>query len=162
MNMRMRIRSSFLHTAIQRRSSRQGATVVETSLVLMAFLLLLFGMLEMGLIVFQRNAVSHAARQVARRAIVRGELAPPEMASWGPVAYTSPASAAGEIAEMVKPLLVGLDLDRTSIQLEWIDGNHRVEDRVRVTVTTLHSPLLLSLFTDSWSLSGVSTMSIAH
>ena len=141
---------------------RRGATAVETALVMLAFLILVFGMLELGMTVFQRNIVSHAARQGARRAIVRGELAPPELSAWGPAAYDSPADSDHEIAQVMAPFLAGLDLSRTNIQMQWIDGNNEIDSRVRVTVTTARDPFLTFLFTDSWTLTGESTMPIAH
>jgi Flp pilus assembly protein TadG len=135
---------------------------VETAIVLLAFLTLVFGMLELGIAVMRHNIVSQAARQGARRAIVRGDLAPPQFEAWGPEAYNASANSSDEIAETIRPYLAGLDLDRTTIQMEWIDGNNETQSRVRVTVTTAHDPFLTFLFTSGWTLTGVSTMSIAH
>jgi len=141
---------------------RRGATALETAIVLMVFLTLVFGMLEFGLAVFRSNIVSQAARQAARLAIVRGEYAEPELKAWGPTTYNSPATATDEIALAVRPYLAGLDLDRTNVQMEWIDGNHEVESRVRVTVTTQHDAFLTFMFTNQWTFRGVSVMPIAH
>lgn len=141
----------------------RGATAVETAIVLAVFLVLVFGMLELGIAVFRYHVVSQGARQGARQAIVRGELAPPELSEWGPAEYGPQfGSADDEIAVAIRPYLTGLDLDRTTIQLSWPDGNTRIGSRVRVTVNTTHEPFVTFLFTTGWTLTGDSTMRIAH
>jgi Flp pilus assembly protein TadG len=154
--------SRAIRPSASRCAGRCGAAAVELAIVLFAFLILVFGMLELGIVVLRSNIVSQAARQGTRRAIVRGEMAPPQFTAWGPATYTATANSDDEIAATLRPFLAGLNLERTTIQMEWIDGDNRIESRVRVTVTTAHDPFLTILFTTGWNLTGVSTMPIAH
>jgi hypothetical protein len=151
--------------------SCRGATAVELALVLPVLLMLVFGLVELSITVFQYNIVSQGARQAARLAIVRGELSGPELTPWGPPATTSPLvveataageDVAGEIARLMQPYLTGLDLTQTTITLSWPDGNNAIENRVTARVTTQHQPLLTFLFTTGWTLTGQSTLPIAH
>jgi hypothetical protein len=63
----------------------------------------------------------------------------------------------------ISDLLVGCDLSRTEITMEWLGGGNGFEDLVRVTVTTPYQPVLLFMFgADELTLRGSSTMPIAH
>ncbi len=53
-----------------RKQARRGATLVETGIVLSAFLFLLFGLFEYGRLIMVRHLLDHAAREGARRAVV--------------------------------------------------------------------------------------------
>ncbi|MCH7862944.1 MAG: hypothetical protein IH998_15000, partial [Proteobacteria bacterium] len=89
--------------------------------------------------------------------------APPKLDEWGPATYTSGANSGDPIAETIKPYLSGLDLDNTTITIEWLDGSTKIQDRVRVTIITSHEAFLTIIVGSStWTLSGVSTMPIAH
>ena len=110
-----------------------------------------------------QEIVCQAARQGVRRAIVHGRLAAPRQTSWGPAPYVGKASAADEIAAAVRPHLAVLDPGRVTIQVDWLDSGNDPQQRVRVSVSTTWTPLLLSLFgSGSWTLSAASTMPIAH
>ena len=56
----------------QTRCKRRGVSLVEFSLVLPVFLLILFGGFEFGRICLVRNAANNAAYQAARRVMVPG------------------------------------------------------------------------------------------
>ena len=118
--------------------------------------------------VLRYNWVSEASRQGARMSIVRGTLAPgttgtPVMNSWGPTTYEQPATDAGEIAKSLEPYLTLLDSSRTTIRVEWLDGNLEVGSRVRFTVITSHEAFISAMFGGhNWTLAGTSTMEIAH
>lgn len=151
------------------------------AIVLMVFLTVVFGMVELSVAVFRYHIVSQAARQAARMAIVHGELAPPTMTDWN-AAYgggtnkfgpqtISTAAADNEIIygkpgdtgfPGITKYIAGLDPAGTTIQLEWIDGDTRLGSRVRATVTTTYSPLITFLFSDDFTLTGQSVMQIAH
>lgn len=49
--------------------------MVEFSIVIMLFLMLMFGTLEMAIAIFRYHLVSQGARQAARQAIVHGKQA---------------------------------------------------------------------------------------
>ena len=142
---------------------RRGVAATELAIVILVFLTLIFGMIELAIVVFQYHVVSQGARQIARLAIVRGELAPPELTAWGPTTKTVAADdTTDEVALAGKGYLTGLDLSVTTIEVEWIDGSIALEKRVQITVTTTHQAILSFPLSGSWTLSGRSIMPIAH
>src|SRR5262245_47255415 len=68
----------------RRRRARNGATLVETALVLPVVLLVVLGVIEVGLSIHSRNTAAWIAREAARHAAVHGSLAAPRMSVWGP------------------------------------------------------------------------------
>lgn len=144
------------------KTSRRGASMVEAAIILPIFLTLILGMLDLSVGVFRQHVVSQAARHGARRAIVHGKMAPPKTTAWGTAAYTGNGDASDEIATAIKPSLTGLDPAQTTIQVQWIDGSNDVESRVRVTVSTTWTPIMLALLGGQKTLTASSTMPIAH
>ena len=146
---------------------RRGAVVLEMSLILGMFLVLTIGMLDLGIGVFRYHIVSQAARQGARRAIVHGEMAN-VLGQWGPSTIDVPATSNGIPIvdgpnDGIQPMLVGCDLDKTRIRVEWLGGSNALEESVRVTVTSEYKPIMLFIFPDvTIPLSASSTMQIAH
>lgn len=149
-----------------RNRGRRGAATVETAIVILPFLTLVLGMLDLGTAVFRHHVVSQAARQGVRKAIVHGSRAPSGWnggkwgtATYGPVA----ANVADPKAQAIAPYLSGLDPDATNITMEWPDGSNATEKRVRVTVTTTWTPVVTFIFGGSTqTLSASATMPIAH
>lgn len=137
--------------------------MVETAIISSVFLLLILGTFDLGLATYRFNTLSQAARQGARKAIVRGKLAPPAMTAWGPATYNGTAGDGSVYAQAVSPMLVGFVLNDVTIKVEWPDGDNALQQRVRYTVTTTYRPLLTSVFSNSsYTQSAASTMPIAH
>lgn len=137
--------------------------MVETAIVASVFLLLIFGTLDLGIATYRYNTLSQAARQGTRQAIVHGSLAPPAMTAWGPATYTGTAGDGSAYAQAISPMLVGFDLTKVTLKVEWLDGSNAIQKRVRYTVTTTYRPLLTSFFSNSsYTQSAASTMPIAH
>ena len=165
-----------LTTGSRPRQNRRGATLVETALTLGVLLSLVLGMLELGIAVFRQHVVTEAARQAARRAIIHGDLAKPNLGKWGPATWDGSAHfmnqqggddddevSPNSIAASIGPYMTGLDKNQTTIRMEWLDGSNELHSRVRCRVTTPHQPFVSFLFgTSSWNLTGTSTMQIAH
>jgi Flp pilus assembly protein TadG len=155
----------------QRQNRRRGAAILETSLVLMAFLILTFGMLDLGIGVFRYIVISHAARQGARRAIVHGQMSPSPWGTGqiGPVAVSkSTAAIAGTSRDGIQGMLVGCDTTKTLITVDWaLNGSggttasNAVGSNVRVTVASPYNPFMWFLGSGG-TLSASSTMQIAH
>ena len=149
-----------------RNRDRRGATTVETAIVLLPFLTIVLGMLDLGTAVFRHHVVSQAARQGVRKAIVHGSHAPSGWnggewgtATYGPVAATD----ADPKAQAIAPYLSGLDPSATNITMEWPDGSNATEKRVRVTVTTTWTPVVTFIFGGlTRTLSASATMPIAQ
>ncbi len=144
-------------------NNRRGAAAVETAIIIGVFLVIVLGMLELALGVFRYNVVSQAARQAARQAIVHGKLAPPELNEWGPATYSSNANSGDEIATSIKPYMAGLDLNNSTITIEWLEGDTALQSRVRATITTSYDPFLTFIFgSTTWAHTAVATLPIAH
>jgi hypothetical protein len=133
---------------------------------MLAFFLLILGMIDLGIGVFRFNQVSHAARHGARQVIVHGKHAPSGWngGPWGITKLDCWASDVGTpIADALRPMLVGSHHDKTRIQVEWLETSNEVERNVRVTVTTPYQPILFNVFgAAAIDLSASSTMPIAH
>lgn len=143
--------------------SRRGATIVESAIVMVVFITLTLGAVDLEIGVYRFNTLSEAARQGARRAMVHGTLAPPAMTLWGPGAYVGTAGDGSEYANAVRPLLVGFPLNDVILRVEWIDGSTTVGKRVRFTLSTPYRPLLGFLIGyPNLNLAAASTMPIAH
>lgn len=140
---------------------RDAVTTLEAAIVLVVFLTLVLGMIELGICVFRYHLVAEATREGARQAMVHGEYSP---SPWGP-ATIGPiyGNDADPLAQAVMNLLVGVDPDTVTVLAEWLDGDNEVDHRVRVTVT-IQQPLVLSslLGIDSLTLSSQTTMQITH
>ncbi len=92
------------HRKHSRNSGRRGATLVETALCLPVFLLLVFGMIDLGFAVQRRNLASEAARIGARQAIVHGSDAV-QLGSW------NTASAEAGIRTRLEPVMAAAAID---------------------------------------------------
>jgi len=151
---------------LSRKPARRGATLLEGAIIILVFLVLVFGMLDLSIGLMRFHLVSAATRHGARRAIVHGELAPAGWKGgvWGPGNIDVPATASGiPLVDEIRPLLVGMDPNQTRIQADWIDGANGVEDRVRITVTTPYQPMMTFIFGNpTFRLRASSTMPIAH
>jgi Flp pilus assembly protein TadG len=148
------------------RRNRRGATILELGIVLLAFVVLTFGMLDLGLGVFRYHILANAARQGARRAIVHGALASNGLGSWGTgtinvVATDTAVPIVGGTTDGIQPMLVGCNLSQTWVNVQWIDGGNAQGNRVRVTVTSPYTPFM-TLYLKPVTLSAASTMQIAH
>ena len=136
---------------------------------MLAFLLLAFGMIDLGYAVVQRQLVSEAARQGARLASVHGSLAPSGWSGgvWGTTAYSGAGNSTDAIPTAINRagVLAGLNPANVTIAVSWPDGGNVAQDgdRVQVTVSTTWTPVVGSLFgSSSVALSATSIMPIAH
>jgi Flp pilus assembly protein TadG len=143
---------------------RRSATIVETTIVLLVFLILILGMSDLGIAVFRYHVICQGAREGARLAIVHGSLASAQMGSWGPTTYGPiAANDSNAIAKAIAPYLADLDPSTVTLKVEWPDGDNQVGSRVRVTVSAPYQPLMTFIFgKPSWNFSASSTMPIGH
>ncbi len=150
-----------------RKKHRRGAAVLEMSIILMTFLVLTMGMLDMGIGVFRYHIVAQAARFGARRAIVHGDRAT-QLGSWGTATIDVAANANGipivdGVDDGIAPMLVGCDLSQSRIRVEWLEGGNSFEQPVRVTLTSPYTPIFSFIFPIATiDLTASSTMGIAH
>lgn len=146
-----------------RRKRRQGAVSVEAAIVLSVFLLVLFGLLDLGLAALNSNNLKDVAQQVSRTAIVRGKNSGPQYSPWGPATYSSTAASGGEIATEAATALVIAPPTKVNILVEWPDGDSDRGSRVRTTLTYTHPMIVPGLFgISSIPMQAVSTMHISN
>src|SRR5262249_12790487 len=115
-----------------RRPRRSGATMVESTLLMITFFTMMAALADLGMAVFQANIMPEAAAQAARTAIVHGSTVPRSTASWGPGAaypganpYSVTANSTSDpIALAIQPYLAGLDTSKVSIVVNWIDASN--------------------------------------
>lgn len=146
---------------------RRGAAIVELAIVLMVFLILVLGMIDLGLAILRQQLLSEASRQGVRQAIIHGKLAPsglPGGGPWGPTSVDVLASSSDHpIIEHIRPFLIQMDHAQTRIQVEWPEGSNDIQKQVRVTVSTTYQPMITFIFGDTaMALTSSTTMPIAH
>jgi Flp pilus assembly protein TadG len=165
------------------RGNRRGAALVEAAIVTTVFVTLIFGMIDLGVVLYRKHVAAEAARQGARMAIVHGYLAPSDSAmnAWGPTpsyypvlsghslyagstsATVAASDSSDELACALAPYLAGLDPGTVAITIQWPDGNNDVGSRVTVSVATTYEPPAAFLFGGSpITIGGSSTMTIVH
>jgi Flp pilus assembly protein TadG len=143
---------------------RQGATVVETAVALVLFVTLLLGTVDLGYGIFRYHILAQSARKLARQATVRGSLAD-QLGTWGPDSTEITAADSESVAQYIAPSLVGWDVTKVDIQLDWIDGGNDAEtgDRVRVYLSAPYQPMMTFILgSPAITLSSTSIMRIAH
>lgn len=144
--------------------SRRGATLVEMAIVMSVFISLVLGMLDLGYGVFKQHVLSQAARQLTRKAVVRGQLAQ-RLRAWGPEEIDMTADSEHEVISSISNQLVGWNLDEVNVRVSWPDGGNdsRDGDRVHVDISAPFRPTMTFIFGNpSLTLHGKSTMYVAH
>jgi hypothetical protein len=135
---------------------------VESAVTLPVFLLMLFGLFDLGIAVLRQNSLSECARRTARIAIVHGERAE-ESSRLGPQVWSGDGADSHVLTDAVRPLLVGMSPADVQFTVTWPDGDHRVGHRVRVELSSEYEtsiPLPGGL--RHWQLRAASTMQIVH
>jgi hypothetical protein len=146
----------------RRHAVRRGVAVVEGAVVLTVLLLLLFVILDLGLAVARYNILAATAREVARAAIVRGSLASPEAAPWGPATYTGTAADGSEIAQIAADWLAAIPPSDVAVTVRWPDAGNREGDHVEVELRYFHDALPMLDFGSGFDLRARSSMRIVH
>jgi Flp pilus assembly protein TadG len=151
--------------------TRRGASLVEGAIVLLVFLTLILGAMDLGMAILRQELVGRIAREAARIASVHGQYAPSGWngGPWGTGTIDVDSNATGIplVGELASNgAFSGLNRAQTRVRVEWIDGNTDPEverNRVRVTVTTTYRPMVTFIFgSPTWTLTGVSAMNILH
>jgi Flp pilus assembly protein TadG len=141
---------------------RAGTTVVESAIVLSLMFSVLFTMFDLGLVAFQSNMLSLAARRLARESIVRGSGVDPTGA-WGPAAVSTNASDASAMGQTIKPYCVTMPPAKVTVQIIWLDGTNFVDDRVTTRLTFKRAPMTpMTAWMGTVNLTANATMKILH
>ncbi len=140
----------------QRVAGAAGQAMVEFSLAIIVFLVLLMGVIDFGMAIYKYNGVSEAAREIARVASVHQ----------GSLTFGNSSQITGVVATQ-KSLIPGLtspsfactDVNGAAVTLQ--SGKCPSTAFVSVTVTAPYRPVtpLLSLV-GTWTMSGSSSAQI--
>ena len=131
-----------------RRRNQRGSNLVETALCLTVFLMILFGIIDFSRAIFAYNFVSHAARQGARYAVVRGQS-------------SGHAASAGDVQDYVRQQAVTLNSSSVTVNTTWSPDNS-AGSTVQVQVQYSFSPVLPYIPGGPYSLSSTSRMRISQ
>jgi Flp pilus assembly protein TadG len=119
-------------------NEEQGSSLIEFSLVALIFIVLLFGIVEMGRMVLVYTSIANAARAGARYAIVHGA----DRTGSGVNGPSGPSSTTQVQTVVQNFASVGLlDTSRLTITVSYPNGNS-VGSAVSVTVTYPYDPLV--------------------
>jgi len=142
------------------RGKRSGAATVELAMILPVMLMLLFGTLEIGLMVRTSGSIGHVARETARTA--------------------SMGATPSQIASHVRDVSVGLNDDRLSTSLHYRHWNQEAgtwgnwtiltgdgvsniaqsDDQIRVVLTYKHLLATGGLLADVFGASDENTVTV--
>jgi hypothetical protein len=120
-------------------TKRRGATLIESAVVLVVLMAILWSGLEVSMAVIRFNSMSASARIIAREASVHGELSPDP---WGIAPLSLSGTSSHPAAQLIAGQLPTLDPSQVTIELSWPDGDDQVGDRVMVTVRCVNSPVV--------------------
>ena len=138
--------------------------MIEFALVLIVFLLLVLGMMDLAIGIFRSSVLAQAARTAAREVIVHGELAS-VLGVWGPVDVGT--VSVEQLAHPIKPTIAlslsGMDPNEVLVGVQWLDNSNVLGARVRVRLEHGYTPISTFIFgSPEIPLVGSSTMTISH
>lgn len=116
------------------RRDERGIALVEFALILPIMVVLIVGIFDVALAVWQSNTLASAVREGTRYAIVHGSS-------------SSDPSGPGDVAAietLVRSSAIGLS--GVTVTSTWPDGTNARGSRVRVAASVPYSPVLSQLF----------------
>jgi Flp pilus assembly protein TadG len=142
---------------------RRGVAAMEAAFVLSVFAVLLFVMLDVGLMALDYNLLCNSAQQLCRQAMVHGSMAGPQSTSWGPTAVSGNAGDGSQYSEAFQGTLATLSPSNVNYTLQWPTGNNQPDSTVQATMTYQYTPMVPYVFgSKPISLQAVCTMAIDH
>jgi Flp pilus assembly protein TadG len=146
----------------RRTRRRSGVTVVESAFAIILTLSVVFTVLDLGLLAFQSNMLSLAARRLARESIVRGGVIEPTSA-WGPASLSGTAADGSPEAQVVLPYCTTMTPSKVKIAMTWPDGSNGIDDRVNVQLNFQRQPMTpLTSWLGKINLYASTVMKIVH
>lgn len=138
--------------------------MTEAAFALPVFLLVVFGTLDLGIMVFRQHQITTAASALARKAVVHGSESS-KLGVWGPGSLSGTAADDSAIGKLLASQTAGARPDAIRYEISWPDGGNKAasDHRVRVVVSATHQPIVTGLFgVDPLTLSSSTTSVIAH
>lgn len=142
--------------AVTRADRERGQAMVEFSLVLMVFLVLMMAVFDFGRAVYQNNGVAEAAREIARATSVHPGTNFTTLAGQSNETKSVTAVQKGLIPNLGDPTIVCVDIAGVTQARACEPG-----DWVKVTISAPYSPIAPFLgLTGTWNLSSSSSIVI--
>ena len=114
--------------APRRRSGQNGSAMVEGALVLALFILIVYGFVQIALVLFGYTNLTYASRVAMRYAVMHGSTA----------TYTCTAA---DIQNMITPLLWGAPASGTTVTTNW-NPNNSPGSAVSISVTVKYNSVI--------------------
>ncbi len=111
----------------------KGATIIEASLVLMLFLILVFSLFDFGFVLYMHHTLMHQARTAVRYGVVRDFDENAATAIRNMVLFNSPAGGTSTTG------VLGLTAANVNVERQGAGTN---EDRILVTISGFRYPLI--------------------
>ena len=125
-------------------------------------LLILFAILDLGLLAMRETSIQEGSRRLARLAIVRGKRSAGTFTAWGPASMSGTAASAPFHGEL-SSVLVAMPPSEVQVFVEWPHSSNEEDNRVVVTLRYTHRPIIPAMLGRSEVvLQSTSTMRIAH
>jgi hypothetical protein len=146
------------------RRGQDGQSLVEFSLVLIVFMVLLMAVFDLGVAIYQYNGVSQAAREIARVTSVHpcAELATC-VSGLGTSSDTADVIAAQKalIPNLGNPSFDCVDIDGVVLPITSTHPMCIAGEQVRVEIESPYSPITpLMRLTGTWNFQSTSSVSI--
>lgn len=118
-----------------RRAGQKGAAIIESAIILLVFLLVLFAIMELGRLMNAQETVTNAAREGARFSVT-------------PVAMTSNLPSTAQITSVVQGFLQasGVNGATVTVQRPVVIFTGKPTEYTRVRVDLPYQPVLGTLF----------------
>ena|ERR1051326_7443386 len=130
------------------RWNENGVVSVESAISLLLVIVLVFAIIEGGLMVWTYNSVAFLAREGTRYAAVRG-------------ANSSSPATTSTISTHVQDMAVGLDTTKMTVTTTWIPDN-TPGNYVKVVVNYQYSPVTTLFITGTLALTSTSRTVVLH
>ncbi len=111
----------------------KGATIIEASLVLMLFLVLVFSLFDFGFVLYMHHTLMHQARSAVRYGVVRDYDETAATAIKNMVLYDRPDAGGRTVG------VLGLTAANVNVERQ---GEGTNEDRILVTISGFKYPLI--------------------
>ncbi|MFU7559939.1 TadE/TadG family type IV pilus assembly protein [Roseiconus sp. JC912] len=125
-----------------RHIARLGLSAVETAITLPVAMLIIFALLDFGLVSVQQNSLDYSARILCREATMHGADADSVQDQWGPVAISTNAGSGAPEVQSILATLPTMNTEDVSVTINWASGENNPGDSVSVTLEFTHDSFL--------------------
>ena len=142
------------------RRGERGSTIIEFAVASAVFFMIIFGILQFGLAVWNYNMLSSLAQDGARWASVRGSTKSANPCDT--ITETECETTDALVQTYVRSRVVGMSPTAVTVATTWPDGDNIPGDTVQVRVDYTFSAFTRIVRSGSLSLHGIAQMKIAR